>query len=62
MQDTNIYIQKYKKYISFLNENRTKLLNEDDWGILLKVLPLLKLSEGYTLDDYRSKNSANNLL
>lgn len=62
MQDTNIYIQKYKKYISFLNENRAKLLNEDDWGILLQVLPLLKLSEGYTLDDYRSKKSTDNIL
>ena len=56
------YIHKYKEYISFLNENSARLLKEDNWDILFQVLPLLKLSDGYTLDDYRSKASTNNIL
>ena len=56
------YIQKYKEYISFLNENRARLLDADNWDILFQVLPLLKLSPGYTLDDFRSKASTNNIL
>lgn len=56
------YIDKYKEYISFLNENRERLLKDDNWDILFQALPLLKLSDGYTLDDYRSKASTNNIL
>ena len=56
------YIDKYKEYISFLNENRERLLKDDNWDILFQVLPLLKISDGYTLDDYRSKKSTNNIL
>ena len=59
---TKNYIQKYKEYISFLNENRARLLDADNWDILFQVLPLLKLSPGYTLDDFRSKASTNNIL
>ena len=59
----NNYIQKYKEYIAFLRENRSKdLLENDNWDSLLKVLPLLKLSDEYTLDDYRSKKSTDNIL
>ena len=56
------YIDKYKEYISFLNKNRERLLKEDNWDILFQVLSLLKLSDEYTLDDYRSKTSTNNIL
>jgi hypothetical protein len=38
------------------------LLDNDNWDSLFKVLPLLKISEEYTLDDYRSKNSTDNIL
>lgn len=49
----NNYIQKYKEYIAFLRKNRKDLLDNDNWDSLFKVLPLLKLSDEYTLDDYR---------
>lgn len=58
----NNYIQKYKEYIAFLRENRKDLLDNDNWDSLFKVLPLLKLSDEYTLDDYRSKKSTDNIL
>ena len=58
----NDYIQKYKEYIAFLRENRKDLLENDNWDSLFKVLPLLKLSDEYTLDDYRAKSSTNNIL
>ncbi len=58
----NGYIQKYKEYIAFLRENCDDLLDNDNWDSLFKVLPLLKISEEYTLDDYRSKNSTDNIL
>ena len=58
----NHYIQKYKEYIAFLRENSDDLLDNDNWDSLLKVLPLLKLSDEYTLDDYRAKNSTDNIL
>ena len=58
----NHYIQKYKEYIAFLRENRKDLLDNDNWDSLFKVLPLLKLSDEYTLDDYRSKKSTDNIL
>ena len=58
----NCYIQKYKEYIAFLRENRKDLLENDNWDSLFKVLSLLKLSDEYTLDDYRSKKSTNNIL
>lgn len=58
----NNYIQKYKEYIAFLRENRMDLLDNDNWDSLFKVLPLLKLSDEYTLDDYRAKNSTDNIL
>ena len=58
----NGYIQKYKEYIAFLRENCDDLLDNDNWDSLFKVLPLLKISEEYTLDDYRSKGSTNNIL
>ena len=38
------------------------MLDNDNWDSLFKVLPLLKISEEYTLDDYRSKGSTNNIL
>ena len=55
-------MQKYKEYIAFLRENRKDLLENDNWDSLFKVLPLLKLSDEYTLDDYRSKKSTDNIL
>ena len=58
----NHYIQKYKEYIAFLRENSDDLLDNDNWDSLFKVLPLLKLSDEYTLDDYRSKKSTDNIL
>ena len=58
----NNYMQKYKEYIAFLRENRKDLLDNDNWDSLFKVLPLLKLSDEYTLDDYRSKKSTDNIL
>ena len=58
----NNYIQKYKEYITFLRENSDDLLDNDNWDSLFKVLPLLKLSDEYTLDDYRSKKSTDNIL
>ena len=58
----NNYIQKYKEYIAFLRENSDDLLDNDNWESLFKVLPLLKLSDEYTLDDYRSKKSTDNIL
>ena len=58
----NHYIQKYKEYIAFLRENSDDLLDNDNWDSLLKVLPLLKLSDEYTLDDYRSKKSTDSIL
>ena len=58
----NCYIQKYKEYIAFLRENREDLLGNDNWDSLFNVLSLLKLSDEYTLDDYRSKKSTNNIL
>ena len=58
----NNYIQKYKEYIAFLRESRMDLLDNDNWDSLFKVLPLLKLSDEYTLDDYRAKNSTDNIL
>jgi hypothetical protein len=58
----NSYIQKYKEYIAFLRANQNDLLDNDNWDSLFKVLPLLKISEEYTLDDYRSKGSTNNIL
>ena len=58
----NHYIQKYKEYIAFLRANQNDLLDNDNWDSLFKVLPLLKISEEYTLDDYRSKGSTNNIL
>ena len=56
------YIQKYNEYIAFLRENRKDLLENDNWDSLFNVLPLLKLSDEYTLDDYRSKKSTDNRL
>ena len=58
----NCYIQKYKEYVAFLRENREDLLENDNWDSLFNVLSLLKLSDEYTLDDYRSKKSTNNIL
>lgn len=58
----NGYIQKYKEYTAFLRENCDDLLDNDNWDSLFKVLPLLKISEEYTLDDYRAKNSTDNIL
>ena len=58
----NCYIQKYKEYIAFLRENCEDLLENDNWDSLFNVLSLLKLSDEYTLDDYRSKKSTNNIL
>lgn len=58
----NGYIQKYKEYIAFLRENCDDLLDNDNWDSLFKVLSLLKISEEYTLDDYRAKNSTDNIL
>ena len=58
----NYYIQKYKEYIAFLRENSDDLLDNDNWDSLFKVLPSLKLSNEYTLDDYRSKKSTDNIL
>ena len=58
----NCYIKKYKEYIAFLRANQDDLLDNDNWDSLFKVLPLLKLTDEYTLDDYRSKGSTNNIL
>ena len=58
----NSYIQKYKEYIAFLRENCDDLLDNDNWDSLFKVLSLLKISKEYTLDDYRAKNSTDNIL
>jgi hypothetical protein len=58
----NHYTQKYKKYIAFLRANQNDLLDNDNWDSLFKVLPLLKISKEYTLDDYRAKNSTDNIL
>ena len=58
----NCYIQKYKEYIAFLRENCDDLLDNDNWDSLFKVLSLLKISKEYTLDDYRAKNSTDNIL
>ena len=58
----NHYIQKYKEYIAFLRENSDDLLDNDNWDSQFCVLQFLKLSDEYTLDDYRSKGSTNNIL
>ena len=58
----NSYIQKYKEYIAFLRANQNDLLDNDNWDSLFSVLQFLKLSDEYTLDDYRSKGSTNNIL
>ena len=58
----NSYIKKYKEYISFLRANRDDLLKNDNWDMLFQVLTRLELSDEYTLDDYRSKKSTNNIL
>lgn len=58
----SLYTTKYKEYIAFLNDNREELLDNDRWDMLFRVLTHLKLSAGYTLDDYRSKGSTNNIL
>ena len=55
-------IQKYKEYISFLRANEVALCRDDNWDMLFQVLKCLRLSEKYTLDDYRSKESTNNIL
>lgn len=57
-----IYIQKYKDYVSFLENNRHELLDCDKWDILFDELTLLTLHGEYTLDDYRSKTSTDNIL
>ena len=48
--------------MAFLRENCDDLLDNDNWDSLFKVLSLLKISEEYTLDDYRAKNSTDNIL
>jgi hypothetical protein len=58
----NSYIQKYKKYIAFLRANQNDLLDNDNWNSLFSMLQFLKLSDEYTLDDYRSKKSTDNIL
>ena len=58
----NSYIQKYKKYIAFLRANQNDLLDNDNWNSLFSVLQFLRLSDEYTLDDYRSKKSTDNIL
>lgn len=58
----NSYIKKYKEYIAFLRANQDDLLDNDNWDSLFSVLQFLKLSDEYTLDDYRSKDSTNNIL
>ena len=58
----NGYIKKYIEYISFLRANRDDLLKNDNWDMLFQVLTRLELSDEYTLDDYRSKKSTNNIL
>ena len=58
----NSYIKKHKEYISFLRANRDDLLKNDNWDMLFQVLTRLELSDEYTLDDYRSKKSTNNIL
>lgn len=58
----NNFIQKYKEYIAFIEENHEDLLKNDNWDMLFQVLTRLKLSDEYTLDDYRSKKSTNNIL
>ena len=58
----NNFIQKYKEYIAFIEENHEDLLKNDNWDMLFQVLTRLELSDEYTLDDYRSKKSTNNIL
>lgn len=58
----NCYIKKYKEYIAFLRVNQDDLLDNDNWDSLFSVLQFLKLSDEYTLDDYRSKKSTDNIL
>lgn len=58
----NCYTKKYKEYIAFLRANQDDLLDNDNWDSLFSVLQFLKLSDEYTLDDYRSKDSTNNIL
>ena len=58
----NSYTKKYKEYIAFLRANQDDLLDNDNWDSLFSVLQFLKLSDEYTLDDYRSKDSTNNIL
>lgn len=58
----NCYIKKYKEYIAFLKANQDDLLDNDNWDSLFSVLQFLKLSDEYTLDDYRSKKSTDNIL
>lgn len=58
----NCYIKKYKEYIAFLRVNQDDLLGNDNWDSLFSVLQFLKLSDEYTLDDYRSKKSTDNIL
>jgi hypothetical protein len=58
----NGYIQKYKEYIAFLRANQDDLLDNDNWDSLFSVLQFLRLSDEYTLDDYRSKKSTDNIL
>lgn len=58
----NCYIKKYKEYIAFLRVNQDDLLDNDNWDSLFSVLQFLKLSDEYTFDDYRSKDSTNNIL
>ena len=55
-------MKKYKEYIAFLRANQDDLLDNDNWDSLFSVLQFLKLSDEYTLDDYRSKGSTNNIL
>lgn len=45
-----------------MRANQNDLPDNDNWDSLFSVLQFLKLSDEYTLDDYRSKGSTNNIL
>ncbi len=54
--------QIYRKYINFLNEHEEELEETGNWNKVFEVLNMISIHPDYVLDDYRKKNSTDNVL
>lgn len=52
----------YRKYINFLNEYGEEMEETGNWNKIFEVLNRISIHPDYVLDDYRKKNSTDNVL